>query len=325
MNNKKKILNIIPKSDSPSSFIFSKRQVEDIRKIGFEVEIFYLYTTISFFGLFNEFKRLKKLVEIFKPDIIHSHYGTITSYISSKIKNVPLVITFQGSDLNFTKDISWPREKLGKILSKISAKKATKIICVSKSLYNNLKIGKEKTIVLPSGIDISIFKEIDKIECKKKLNLLTAENYIFFNANNPKVKRLDIALEVIQNVKDLNFKLLSLSGNVDPNDIPIYLNASSLLLLCSDSEGSPMVIKEAMACNLPIISVDVGDVKSRISDVENCFIVAQNVYEIEKKIRYICENKILNSNGRNKLIEEGIDSVSVANVIAKIYLKILEV
>ncbi|MBI2259086.1 MAG: glycosyltransferase family 4 protein [Flavobacteriia bacterium] len=318
-----KILFVIPKSDLPSSFIFSKRQAEDIKHFGYNVEIFYLDTKISFFNLIREYLRLKKMVKIFNPNLIHSHYGTITSFICSKIKNIPLIITFQGSDLNYTKDITWIREKIGKYLSKISAKKAKKIICVSESLLTHLKTHRNKAIVIPVGVDISIFKELNMSECKKKLGLFELTNYIFFNSNNPKVKRLDIAEKVVKNLENYNFKLLSLSGIINPSEVPFYLNSCLLVLLCSDSEGSPMIIKEAMACNIPIVSVDVGDVKLRLTNVKNCFIVKQDVREITEKIKYIYENKLFKSNGKLKIIEDKIDSISTTNKLVSIYQEML--
>jgi len=89
--------------------------------------------------------------------------------------------------------------------------------------------------------------------------------------------------------------------------------------LCSDSEGSPMVIKESMACCLPIVSVDVGDVKARIESIDNCFLVAQNPQSIAEKIRYIIENKVEHTNGLDVLKQQGIDYLSVVEKVEKVY------
>ena len=322
---KMKILHVIPYHPSPSSFIFAKRQIEDLGELGHSNEVFYFKTSFSVFDFFHQLKSLKSQVKAFAPDLIHAHYGTINAFFASRISSVPLVVSFHGSDINYTRDIHWLREKFGKFLSFIAAKRARKIICVSEKLQNNLPIGKEKSTVLASGINTRLFREMDRESCKIKLGLAPNKNYIFFNANNPVVKRLDIANEVAASMTDLNVELLSLNGNFEPNDIPVYLNASVACLLCSDSEGSPMVIKEAMACGLPIVSVDVGDVRERIQNVCNCFIVKQDVKSISDKMRMLIGLNNPKTNGLDILREQRLDYLSVAKHLENIYFQALQI
>ena len=318
-NRKLKILHVIPFHPSPSSFIFAKRQVEDLSELGHQNELFFFNTSFSIIGFYKQLVQLKKMVKNINPDIIHAHYGTINAYFASFITNVPFVVSFHGSDLNFTKDVHWLREKLGKRLSRSAAKSARRIICVSELLQTKLPIGKEKSTVISSGVNTKHFKKLNRKECKSALNLSEAINYIFFNANNPVVKRLDIALEVVALLKDLNVELLSLKGNIEPTEIPVYLNASVAVLLCSDSEGSPMVIKEAMACGLPIVSTDVGDVKSRIAGVEHCYIVEQNAEAIAEKLRIIIDSDVDIINGLTQLKSLELDHLSVAKKVEAVY------
>lgn len=318
-NRSLKIIHIIPFHPSPSSFIFAKRQVEDLSGLGHINEVFYFNTSFSLLGFYRQLMILRKLVRGFNPDVIHAHYGTINAFFASFIKTVPLVVSFHGSDLNYTKDVHWFREKLGKRLSHIAAQRAQHIICVSELLQAKLPLGKEKSSVIPSGVNTEHFKKLNRTECKSALNLSEAKNYIFFNANNPVVKRLDIALEAVALLKDLNVELLSLKGNVEPSEIPIYLNSSVAALLCSDSEGSPMVIKEAMACGLPIVSTDIGDVKSRIVGVENCYIVGQNAEAIAAKMRIIIDSGIEITNGLAHLKSLELDHLSVAKKVEAVY------
>lgn len=316
---KLKILHVIPFHPSPSSFIFAKRQVEDLVELGLENHVFYFNTSMSVSGFFKQLKEFKKVVTDFHPDIIHAHYGSITAFFASSVKNIPFVVSFQGSDINFTNDVHWIREKLGKQLSKIAAQRARHIICVSERIQSNLKTGKEKSTIIPSGINTRIFKKLDRNECKRHLNLSLNTHYLFFNSNNPVVKRLDIAQEVQNLLAGYSVQLLSLNGSVEPNEIPIYLNACVATILCSDSEGSPMVIKEAMACGLPIVSVDVGDVKERIDGVNNCFIVAQSADAIASKVKYLIENAISETNGLEILKLQGLDNRSIVRKVEEIY------
>jgi teichuronic acid biosynthesis glycosyltransferase TuaC len=323
-NRRLKIIHIIPYHPSPSSFIFAKRQVEDLSVLGHINEVFYFNTSFSIIGFYRQLVRIRKLVKRFNPDVIHAHYGTINGFFASFIKNVPLVVSFHGSDLNYTKDVHWFREKLGKRLSRIAAQRAQHIICVSELLQAKLPIGKEKSSVVPSGVNTENFKKLDRSSCKRELKLSDSKNYLFFNANNPIVKRLDIALETVDLLKDLHVELLTLKGDIDPAEIPVYLNASVAVLLCSDSEGSPMVIKEAMACGLPIVSTDVGDVKSAITHVDNCFIIPQNPALIAEKIRFIITSQVERTNGLEQIKILGLDQVSVVKKIEAIYFSAIQ-
>ena len=58
-----------------------------------------------------------------------------------------------------------------------------------------------------------------------------------------------------------------------PECVPLHMNACDLLLLTSVHEGSPMVVKEALACNLPVVAVPAGDVATRLQDVAGCHVV----------------------------------------------------
>lgn len=315
-----KILHIIPYHPSPSAFVFAKRQVQDLILEGHECETFYFNTKISPILFLRQLISYKKKINTFQPDIIHAHYGTYTAYFSSSFHNYPLIITFQGSDINHTTDVHPWREKMGKWMSKRAAQRANGIICVSQKIFDLLPLGKEKARIIPCGIDVRIFKPMDREECKKKLNISSTSRYIFFNANNPVVKRLDIAQAVVKELSaTYQVELLSLNGNVHPDEIPVYLNACDALLLCSDSEGSPMVIKEALACQIPIVSVAVGDVSDRIADVDNCFLVQQNTIEIASKLNYIFEHPNMRTSGREKLAKDHLDSVTVIGQIIQVY------
>jgi glycosyltransferase involved in cell wall biosynthesis len=320
-----KILHVIPYHPSPSAFVFAKRQVRDLQIAGHQNEIYYFNTQISPILFLRQWFEFRKIRNAFQPDIIHAHYGTYTGFFAGFMHDGPLVITFQGSDINHTSDVHPWREKLGKWMSKNAANKARGIICVSQKIFDLLPIGKEKAKIIPCGIDVRIFHPMNREECKKKLQLSPDTHYVFFNANNPVVKRLDIAQEVIQAMSSkYSVKLLTLNGGIHPDEIPTYMNACDGLLLCSDSEGSPMVIKEALACEIPIVSVAVGDVLDRISGVNHCFITPQNSAELSSKLAFILENTGLKTNGREKLQNDELDSITTIEKIIQLYEKSIQ-
>jgi teichuronic acid biosynthesis glycosyltransferase TuaC len=320
-----KILHVIPHHPSPSGFVFAKRQVKDLELEGHENDIFFFDTKISLRSFWSQHSEFKKRIAAFQPDVVHAHYGTFTGFFASLSHRIPFVITFQGSDIHQTQDIHPLREKLGKWMSKKAADKAKGIICVSQKMLEQLPKGKEKAYVIPCGIDIRVFQPLDKTQCQHVLGLNVEKRFIFFNANNPKVKRLDIAQAAIQLLQEkFPAELLSLNGNVHPDEIPTYINSCDAVLLCSDSEGSPMIIKEALACEIPIVSVAVGDVAERINGVKNCFIVPQEIDAIHKQLESILDKEPQYTNGREKLKADELDSITTIRKIIHVYQKAIQ-
>ena len=132
------------------------------------------------------------------------------------------------------------------------------------------------------------------------------------------MKRLDLAeagMEVARNLCE-NIRFVVLRGDVGPESVPLFLNAADCLLVTSDWEGSPNIVKEALACNLPIVSVDVGDVSERLDKVSASKIVSRGPGELGEAI---VEILALNcrSNGREAV--QNLSSEKEAGRICHIY------
>ena len=157
-------------------------------------------------------------------------------------------------------------------------------------------------VIIPCGVNLDLMVPMQRFSARKKLNLSLDKKYLLFPGNplNP-IKRYDMfvdVLEVLQKDGLLVEKLVLKS--IPHNMMPLYYNASDVLVLVSDSEGSPTVVKEAMACNLPIVFVDVGDVKEVIGDIEGCYRAKRQPEDIAKKIKLVLRrNK--RTNGREKI------------------------
>lgn len=267
-----RILAVIPTSDSPSAMIFAKRQVEALRAQGYSVEVFELRMRRSPIALTNSFLRLRADLRRFQPHIVHAHYGAATAFLSvcASLGLARAVITFRGSDLNPVPSVPswqmWPSH----LLSQIAAFGAAAIICVSEELRRRLWIGKDRATVIPTGVDTTKFRPGSRSAARRSLGWKDDIPVVLFNAGrSPEVKRLDRASRVVGLAKEVlpNLKFVILDGSAEPDVVPTMMQASDCLLLMSDFEGSPTVIQEAMACNLPIISVPVGDVPERLEQV----------------------------------------------------------
>jgi glycosyltransferase involved in cell wall biosynthesis len=117
--------------------------------------------------------------------------------------------------------------------------------------------------------------------------------HILFQDSGDSVKRPELAFESVQALKNSGMKCeLHVLRNVSYAEVPTWINASDVLLLTSIHEGSPTIVKEALACNLPIVSVDVGDVRERIEGIEGCYIARPEPHDLAAKLSLVASSAV---------------------------------
>ena len=287
---------------------FITDQVEALQKAGVVCE----YYTVEGKGvkgyLWNYSPMMHKIRE-FQPDIIHAHYG-LSGLLANLQRKVPVVTTYHGSDINNPKVLRY--SKVSIILS------AWNIFVSNKNIQ--LAGVKRKFSLIPCGVDTDIFRPMDRKPEREKPGFRERDKIVLFAGafDNP-VKNPELALEAVGKVPDA--RLMELKG-YSRTQVAGLMNAADVCLMTSHTEGSPQFIKEAMACNCPIVSVDVGDVKEVINGVEGCYIAERNAEDIAEKLKLVFE-KNKRTNGREKLMKMGLDSESVAKKIKTIYNEVL--
>ena len=286
-----KVLSVLPLPVVPSGMVFARRQIESLERLGLQNRSFFIPSkNLTIPAAIRTFSELRKTIRSFRPDVIHVHYGLLYAFLAAFSNRKPLVITFQGSDINTVRSRSVLRNFYGKLLSNLAAVRARTLICVSPNLVKNLWWGKKKVVILPPGINLETFKEMEGKHCREILHWDPEEKVVLFNANNPVVKRLDLALETLACLKREvpGVRMEILDGTLpDDSLIPVLLNASDALLICSDSEGSPTMVKEALACNCPVVGIDVGDVRQRLEGVGNCSVVEKSPVQLAGALRQV--------------------------------------
>lgn len=319
-----RLLIIIPGSSDGNSMVFSKRQIQDLRLEGLEVFEYYLESRTNWRYLFNEIFRLRSMVRQIQPDIVHAHYGTMTAFIGTFSGAKKFAITFHGSDLNYVKSEFILKEIFAKLLSQLAVLRADAIFCVSKRLQAKLWWRKNNSVVIPFGVSTEKFYPIDKSEARLRLNIPLDSRLVLFNNSAP-VKRYDIALSAIEILKDRLGKvdLYPLSGGVEYDKMLLLLNACDCLLICSDSEGSPVMVKEAMACNLPIVGTDVGDVVEVISGSSPSAVSKQIPEQIALALNQVM-NEGIRSNGRQLIEVKSLDSKGITSRVMEVYSKLVK-
>jgi len=318
-----RVLYVIPGEDHGVNMSFSRSQAAAVSALGVDVRSFYLQSRTSPRKVWKEIRRLRREVKEFAPSVVHAHFGTVTAFVAAIATlspvTTPLVVTFHGSDLNPAPSISLLRSKLGHAFSHIAARRAAQIICVSSQLHERLPQLKERLNVVPCGVDRDQFQPQPKMECREKLGWDFDETVVLFNARtDPLGKRLDLAEAAAEIAKQKipKLRLHIFRGKTPPDEMPIYYSAADGLLMTSDYEGSPMVVKEALACNLPIVSVDVGDVVERLTDVSQSVVVAREPVALGTALVEILR-KDCPSNGRE--MSRDLGEESIAEQIISIY------
>lgn len=186
---------------------------------------------------------------------------------------------------------------------------------------------RNKAIIIPNGVNVTLFRPQDKALARRKLQWRENAHYIVFTpsrANNIIVKNVTLASEVMNVVKQtLPDTTLELILDKSPEEIADMMNAADCLLLTSLHEGSPNVIKEAMACNLPVVTVNVGDVSERLASVRpSCVVNSYDPWMISQKIlEILLENK--RSNGHGEIKKQLLTEESIAVRILDLYNEIM--
>ena len=271
-----RVLHVVPGTAEGPTFIFAKRQIADLSSRGVDNETYYLGSRTDPVEIAQAWREVRARIADFDPDLIHAHYGTVTAAFSALLSRRPLVITYQGSDVQGSMDVHPLRTQTSTMLSQLAAPRATAHIYVSEPIRDRIKVKPSITAVVPTGVDLDVFRPIPRDEARAHVGWDHDHPMVLFNAGKrPRLKRLDLAEDGVAHARktlpDLGLHVLH--GNTPASEIPWLMNAVDIVLLCSEREGTPNVVKEALACNTPVISVDVGDVKHRIRGVDNARLV----------------------------------------------------
>ena len=287
---------------------FIVEQAETLKQVGCEVDYFGVVGK-GIKGYLSAFSSLRMKIKSFKPDVIHAHYG-LSGLLANLQRSIPVVTTYHGSDINLPKVL-----RLSKLAMKLSAWN----IFVSQ---RNVDIAKPKKnyVLLPCGVNLPNYVQEDICAVKQKLNWNPNKKYILFaGAFDNRVKNAKLAQDSVSLIETA--ELIELKGYTR-EQVTALLYASDAFLMTSFTEGSPQVIKEAMVCGCPIVSVDVGDVAARIEGLEGCYIAERNPQDIaDKLIKVFSFNS--RTKGRERIIELGLTNDLVAKKLVEIYKQVL--
>jgi teichuronic acid biosynthesis glycosyltransferase TuaC len=179
--------------------------------------------------------------------------------------------------------------------------------------------------IIPNGVDLSVFRLMKKVTARKELGLDIKKNIILFAADPERnEKNYGLAKESVRLLNNSQNKLLVVFG-ISHTEMYLYFNAVDLLLLTSSWEGSPNIVKEAMSCNCPIVATDVGDVRWLFGSESGYFICSFKPEDVAGKIKMalVFAEKYGRTNGRQRIIELGLDDETIAKKVIELYKQVI--
>lgn len=271
---------------------------------------------------------LRKYIQNHKYDLIHAHYGLSAISCLLARRKEKLVVSFMGDDLVGSNREDGSLTFTSILLARLNARLSKWFYdhSVVKSREMMKQLGTPGISLIPNGVDTTIFRPKSKKEVRRILGFNETEKIVLFVSNPLRTeKNFKLAKEAVAALNDKSIRLLPLSG-FNQLDLVDYYSAADVLVLTSFHEGSPNVIKEAMACNCPIVSTGVGDVEWVLGDTGGCYLASFETADFAQKLKHALHfaQESGRTNGRERIMELGLDSATVAKRIIEVYLKVLE-
>ena len=312
------VTNLWPYEGDPSYGSFVQAQMDSLRPLGVDYDLLFINGRKSRWNYFRAIRELKRQLRSKPYDLIHAHMG-LSGLVARCQISVPLVVSFMGHDVTGKFKGSDDIPLFGRfyqISSFILARLARGVIVKTGELKQHLKLGSAH--VIPNGVDMDLFRPRDQTEARQRLSLDPQKKFVLFpyDPHNAR-KRFDMVESAVVRARKAvpELEILTVFG-VPQCHMPLYMNAADVLVLASQSEGSPNAVKEAMATNLPVVTVDVGDTAELIGATEGCHLVARDPEEIALRIVEVCR-KGMRTRGRDSMARLSMENI--ARQIVEVY------
>ncbi len=253
---------------------FVTDQVDALRAIGVAVDVF-LIRGRGVRGYLGNVPALRRRIAAGQYDVVHAHSG-LTGAAAALQRKLPVIVTFHGSDVEGGFANRW--------ISRLAARRAAYCVFVNSRLREQTTSSR-CSAVIPCGVNLGNFHERDRKMSRQLMGLDSEGTYVLFGSTfDAPIKNPQLAKEAVQRLGDDKVQLLELRG-YSRDEVPLVISASNVVLLPSTREGSPQIVKEALACNCPVVVTDVGDVREIVGGVEGCYVTPRDPEAIADNLR----------------------------------------
>jgi glycosyltransferase involved in cell wall biosynthesis len=313
------ITNAWPEPSKPWYGPFVVRQIESLPPVGVDVDVMAIHGHFSPARSLPAYARAAwKIFGLnFRPrryDVIHAHFGHCGVLACLQFR-YPVVLTYYGYDIDMPAEHrEGLRTKLERwLFIQLSRSFAATVVQSRRELNCLPRRARPFCTVIPSGIDRELFRPLERTEARRRLawNGNDAPVTLFPYDRSRFTKRFELAEAAVgaarKRIPDIE---LVVCDRVPPERVPDYMNAADALIVSSRAEGSPNVVKEAMACNLPIVSVDVGDVRDVVDGTRNCRICPPDAELLGEALVDVLEARPGRSDGRERSAHLGLGEIA---------------
>jgi glycosyltransferase involved in cell wall biosynthesis len=309
-----------PTPQNPAFGSFVKTQVEALKWAGVDVELMVLQGRNRKLMYPQSIFQLRRRLAQNSIDVVHAHFSYV-GIIARTQFSTPLVVTFHGDDLLGTvKDDGGNHTHSSRLIvgaGRLLGRMIDAAIVQSNEMAAQLN-HRDNVHIVPHEVDFDVFRPTDRAQARAALGLDAAKKYLLF-PNNPgiKVKRYALASQVSEAMagEDPDVELIVVYKETQDR-LALYMSACDALVFTSFQEGSPNIVKQAMACNLPIVATDVGDVRDVIDGTEWCFVCEPSVQEFSEKLFQILQHRP-RTQGRQQISH--FDRANVTRELIHIY------
>jgi glycosyltransferase involved in cell wall biosynthesis len=312
------VTNLWPYEGDPSYGCFVQAQMESLRPLGVEYDLLFINGRVSRWNYLRALPQLWRRLRERRYDLIHAHMGLAGLVARCQI-SAPLVVSFMGFDVTGKFKGSDHISAFGRfyqVSSFLLARLASAVIVKTAELKRRLNF--EAAEVIPNGVDLDLFQPADQAEARRSLGLDPHKKLVLFPYDPQRQeKRFDLVQSAVRQARQAIpvLEILQISA-VPQSCMPLYMNAADVLVLASQSEGSPNTVKEAMATNLPVITVEVGDTADLIGPTEGCHLAPRDAKEIAARIVEVCRRG-QRTRGRDRMARYSMENV--ARQIVEVY------
>lgn len=315
-----RVLHIVsswPTREKPFLKPFIVSQINSLVRNGVTVDVLNLNATDSTFNYIAGAFKLWKMIRSRQYDVVHAHYS-YCGWVAVLQRRVPVVVSLMGNDLFGVLNSRGGQSIIGyfNILTSTLLVNIAEAIIVKSNRMKEL-INADHVFVVPNGVDFDKFRPMRNMAASRRTGAKQTRKVLFLGDPANSRKNYSLARSAVRLLKKEHPEVtLATPFGISAEQVCDAMNSSDVLLFTSLQEGSPNVIKEAMACNLPIVSVDVGDVREVIGRTRGCYVTSFDVIEIAEKLRLALDNG-RRTNGRGSIRHLEINNI--AREIIEIY------
>jgi glycosyltransferase involved in cell wall biosynthesis len=297
------ITNLWPDDEDPAYGPFIKRSVDGLDELGIDSDVLFIHghhgvaaylSAAVFVGILSVAKRYA---------LVHAHGGE-TGLIARLYGGAPVVTSYLGSDLLAPQEGGW-RLRLSRRVRSGLLRQQARLLTATTTKTREMEAvlprrARNRNRIIPDGIELDRFKPIDRDIARAYLGWSPDSRIVLF-AGRPEcaIKRVWLAQQAVALAgADLRDLQLVIASGIDPDKMPYYYCAADCLLHTSVSEGSPNVIKEALACNLPIVATAAGDIDRLVAGARPGGVVEADARALAREVIACCREPV-RSNGRS--------------------------